>query len=127
MLDISETLITLQVGNQACCTHAHAFFNGLWDDGEGRPNRTYRRYLKAAQRAPMSDERTKKHDEQKRLHTSLWVRNRIVNTLGQTFAIMAGGGDVVVQANGAVDTEWEYRIRPPVLKHAPEPCGRHER
>eukprot|EP01052_Picozoa_sp_SAG31_P021666 SAG31_NODE_1687_length_7529_cov_2.104172_1_plen_317_part_10 len=45
------------------------------------------------------------------------MRNRIVNTLGQTFAIMAGSGDIVVQASGAVDTEWEYRIRPPILKH----------
>ena len=37
---------SLQVGCvQNVCENAHAFFNGMWDDNEHRPNRTFRRYL----------------------------------------------------------------------------------
>ena len=73
---ISETGINLNVGEQACCQHAHAFFNGLWDDAEGRPNRTYRRYVKHARRQP-SRSNLPIHDEQKRLHTTARPRSSL--------------------------------------------------
>ena len=47
------------------------------------------------------------NDVVKRMHAAAWIQDRIENTLGQTYPVMSGGES----------TEWEYRIRPPILKH----------
>ena len=121
--EIRDGLGYASVAGKPCCLHAHAYFNGLWCEKENRPSKTHRKYVKSATYGSSAEAATLANDTQAqsdvcRRHAESWIQDHIVDT-AQTFPVMTTDhGDVEVDSTGQViSREWEYRIRPPVIKH----------
>jgi hypothetical protein len=112
------------VAGEPCCMHSHAFFNGLWCESENRPSKTHRQYVhdarhgSRAEQASLANDTSAQKDAQRRQHAVSWITERIIS-VAQTYPVMAGGAnDVEVDDAGAVvSQDWEYRIRPVIVKH----------